>query len=584
MTSSKTPVLIAGAGPSGLVLALTLAQNKVPVRIIEKELSPRLGQRGAGLQPRSLELFHFFGILPDIQKRGFPTPKMRAYKMPEGVDPVQTYDLMGEAWKPTPDIPYPNGLILGQSTYEGIIREHLARAGVQVEFGTELISFVQDESGVTATVVRHGDNDHTELIHADWLVCADGGRSNARKALGLAFLGETQDALRVLITDAEVKGASPEYWHSWGNLGSTCFMLRATEDPAIFNSVITGPPHLLERAQEGLEGFAEVMRTITNRKDLDVKRVVWQSEWRPNVRIVENYRKGRIFLVGDAAHVHTPAGGQGANTGMQDAMNLGWKLALVHHAVANPSLLDTYNEERHPVAKEMLVRTSKTFNEMFKKGGASGDIDSKENEGGGPVQINMSTIFKQLRVNYRWSSIVVDQLHPTDTDRPGEAPAYLSDEDKELCAGDRAPDAPGLRILSANAKEDSGKGMKSLFDIFAPTRHTLLLFTGSENPHAYLKEVETALSTFRRAKETFRVVVILSSSAPHGVDVQVEGLTALVVLDAEDHAHTAYQVDVRTATVVVVRPDGVVGAVLQPGEEGVESGLKRYLEGVFRGV
>ncbi|KAI0777123.1 FAD binding domain-containing protein [Irpex lacteus] len=591
-TIDRTPVLIAGAGPSGLVLALTLAQNKVPVRIIEKELVPPIGQRGSGIQPRSLELFHFLGVLPDIQKLAIEIPRVRSYKMPEGEEPAITYYPVGEPWKATPDIPYPNAVFIGQSCYEGILREHLARAGVTVEFGKELTGIEQEENGVTATVVNHNsvENDKpTELISADWLVCANGGRSTARKALGLAFLGETQEGVRMLLTDIEVRGVSPEFWHAWGNLGGTCFMIRATEDPSIFTTIVTGPPHLRARAQKGLEGFVDVMRTITNRKDIDVTKVIWQSEWRPNVRIVENYRKGMVFLIGDAAHIHTPTGGQGANAGMQDALNLGWKLALVHHAAADPSLLDTYNEERYPVAKEMLLRTSKAFEDVFFKNRA------RSEEGSEPVAgINLDTVFKQLRVSYRWSSIVsMDQQH---TDKHGQnGPAYLPDEDKELRAGDRAPDAPGLQILFGSTNSEISNNRKdttSLFNIFHPARHTLLLFSKDlQTSQEQLKEVEVALAAYPLARETFRVVVILPSSV--STASFIGGSTSTMVLvDVNNHAHTAYHHNHDAQTrLIVVRPDGVIGAVLQSASDtnlegsksnGVEEGLKRYLRGVFR--
>ncbi|KAI0821141.1 monooxygenase [Irpex lacteus] len=557
--ANKIPVLIAGAGPSGLVLALTLAINGVPVRIIEKELSPGIGQRGAGIQPRSIELLRFLGVLPEILKRAIPCAEICEYKMPDGVEPEKKFNFLGDPWEPTPDIPYPNVVILGQSNYEGIFRDRLATLGVQVEFGTELADFEQDHSGVTAIVVRHGNNleSHTETIFADWLVSAEGGHSHTRKKLGLNFLGETRDAFRVLITDAELSGLSREYWHSWGAFGDTSVMLRPTEDPKIFSIVIVAPPpELMTRAQEGHDGFVEVLHKITNRKDIRIGKIVWQTEWRPNIRIVDKYYKGRVFLVGDAAHTHSPTGGQGANTGMQDGANLGWKLSLVHKGLASPPLLDTYHEERHPVAKDMLARTTSTLDELIDMG-AKKDMSP----------VTQGILFKQLKVNYRWSSIVVDQ-QPRDVGSDQMA-AYLPQEDTELRAGDRAPDAPGLVPLQSGTLDRNAA--TSLFDIFCPTYHTLLLFEPAEG---LVGGVEHALASL--PQELFRKVLILSPGTTLSTSHN-DGSGFTVLVDTDGHASAAYHPTRRGFSLIVVRPDGAIGAILKDVE-----GLQRYLGGIFK--
>ncbi len=243
----------------------------------------------------------------------------------------------------------------------------------------------------------------------------------------------------------------------------------------------------------------------------------------------------------------------------------------------------------------MLLHTSKAFEDVFSKN------SGKSEEGNGPVPaINLDTVFKQLRVSYRWSSIVVDQQH---TDKPEQSsqvvPAYLPDEDKELRAGDRAPDAPDLQILSASAANsevgNDEKVTTSLFNIFHPARHTLLLFSeSSQAAQDHLKEVVAALAVYPLARETFRIVVILPFSASSSTARFVGGTTSTVVLvDVNNHAHTAYHLigDTRSR-MVVVRPDGVIGAILQDGGDmnvedskskgDVGEGLKRYLKEVFR--
>ncbi|KAI0691493.1 FAD binding domain-containing protein [Cytidiella melzeri] len=548
-SSERTPVLIVGAGPSGLILALTLAQNNVPVRILEKETAFRTGQRGPGIQPRSLELMHFLGVLSDIVRRAMHFPMTCVYKMPEGTELVSKAHLAGSPVDPTPDIPFPNTLVLGQACSEEIMRSHLAKLDVHVELGMELIGVEQDENGVTAKVVRHGQQGSRseETIFADWLVSAEGGKSTARKQLGLDFLGETRDFFRFLLADAEVSGVSREYCHAWGDFKTRYMMIRPTEDENISSITIVAPE--LERAMESHEGFVELVHSINNRKELEIGEVIWKTLWRPNIRIVKEYRKGRVFLIGDAAHVHTPAGGQGANTGMQDGFNLGWKLSLIHKGLATESLVDTFQEERHPVAKEVLVLTTGSFDSMLKSGKKP------------PA---MWSLYRQLGVNYRWSSIVVDE-QPSPDPSSNEMLAYLPDDNTELRAGDRAPDAPGLVPLSSNTATST-----SLFDIFRPTRHTVLLFDPTAEQVEAVKET---LASSRIPKDLLHTTVILPSQ--HGPNSEFSGVDEVLV-DTSANAYSAYHPVQQGFNIFVVRPDGVLGAVLKGAD-----GLRKYLNGIF---
>ncbi|KAI0691495.1 monooxygenase [Cytidiella melzeri] len=553
-TSTKTPVLIVGAGPSGLVLALTLARNNIPVRIIEKDTSFHIGQRGPGLQPRSLELMHFLGVLPDILKRALPVPMRCAYKMPEGVEPIAKFHFGGAPSDPTPDIPFPNALLLGQDGYERILREHLAKFNVHVELGMELIKVEQDDSGVTAKVVRHGHEAHSEeTILVNWLVSAEGGRSTVRKQLGLDFLGETRDSLRLMLVDAQTQGISREYWHSWGDLGTRSVMLRPTEDQNLFSYIIAAPGPEIEQAMKSNEAFVELVHSISNRRDLRIGETKWKSDWRPNIRIVKEYRKERVFLIGDAAHIHPPTGGQGANTGMQDGFNLGWKLSLELKGLANTSLMDTYQEERHPVAKDVLARTTKSLERLV-----------QDKHDGKKPPVAWDAMYRQLGINYRWSSIVVDEQPSLQSDGP-DMPAYLPADNTDLRAGDRAPDATGLVALSSQTSTPI-----SLFDIFAPTRHTILLFDPTAEQ---IEAANTTVSSSRIPKDLLHVIGILPSQ--HAPRFDLCGGNEVLV-DTGSHAFSAYHPIQQGFHIFVVRPDGALGAILKNA-----SGLQKYLQRVF---
>ncbi|OSX60891.1 hypothetical protein POSPLADRAFT_1145943 [Postia placenta MAD-698-R-SB12] len=179
-----------GAGPTGLALALTLAKNNIPFRIIEKSLSFHTAQRGAGIQPRTLEIFNYLDVLPDILAKGREMPPARFYKLPGGVVPEKTFHMMLPA-DPTPSIPYNNAVMLAQSSTQAVLRAHLEKHGCYVEVGTEFCSLEQHDDKVTANLAKHiAGETLMESVDCRWLVATDGGRSAVRKQLGLTFRGD----------------------------------------------------------------------------------------------------------------------------------------------------------------------------------------------------------------------------------------------------------------------------------------------------------------------------------------------------------------------------------------------------------
>jgi 2-polyprenyl-6-methoxyphenol hydroxylase-like FAD-dependent oxidoreductase len=421
--NAQLPVLIAGAGPTGLALAIELARRGVPVTVVEKAATPPNGIRGKGIQPRTLEVFDDLGVIDDFLAAGGDYPPIRM-----NVGPLPVFrSRMHRHNEPTADVPYPNILMVPQFRTEEILRARLAELGGHVEWGTELVDLGQDETGVVVSLERDGVR---EDVWAAYVVAADGGRSPVRKLLGVGFEGETHEEERMLLADVRLEGLDTSHWNVWLNplrrnkLGVALCPLPGTD---LFQ--LTAPIESGETPELTLETFQQVLRDRTYRKGIRITELVWSSIYRVNVRMVDRYRVGRVFLAGDAAHVHSPAGGQGLNTGVGDAYNLGWKLAAVLDG-APEELLDTYEAERLPIAAWVLgLSTTYLRGARSTKGLKRG----KETD--------------QLDLTYRGGPLAID-----DRAEPGT-----------VQAGDRAPDG----------RLDDGR---RLFDLFRGPHATLLAF------------------------------------------------------------------------------------------------------------
>ncbi|KAI0314589.1 FAD binding domain-containing protein [Amylostereum chailletii] len=466
---SKPSVLVVGAGPAGLVMALSLAQNGIPLRIIDKSDSHHAGSRGFGLQPRTFELFQSLGIVNNVLTLATPIPTMRAYKLPGGTQAVKTWDLYEKVETPWPDRPYAsiiaNGACLSQALLEEIMRKRLATFGVTVELGTELVALDQDAEGVTATIVAHHSSGSRETLRFKYVVGADGAKGSTRKLIGLTFQGETRDTDGMVWGDVEIRGLKNDFWHIWGKPGHFTIMARPLQlgEGSQFGIGITGqnfdPTDLAEP-----DRVKDFIRNETGRIDLEFGDFTWLSYFKPNMRMVNKFQEGRVFVVGDAAHVHSPTGGQGLNCSVQDSSNLAWKLSLVLKGMASPSLLSSYNTERLPVITQMLHATTQLYTHTVAK---EKPLDTST---GTPDDDKASGWFRwrngalhMYGINYRFSDIVLEERDATpQDDEDTRARAYQGYEGaRTLRAGDRAPEAPGL--VSADRKETDDIHLPSFF-------------------------------------------------------------------------------------------------------------------------
>ncbi|THV05565.1 hypothetical protein K435DRAFT_744813 [Dendrothele bispora CBS 962.96] len=571
MAISTSPVLIVGAGPSGLALALTLTRNSIPVRIIEKQSKYQVGQRGCGIQCRTIEVFKLLGILPEILKASGPASSLQVEQWaPGGKEPERIVEISSFV-EDTPSRPYSSPLMLGQDRHEHILRSVLERDyGCNVELATELVSFEQHADHIEARISKTiNGQEVSETAAFAYLIGADGARSVVRKQSGLTFLGESIPSVSMVTGDMHIKGIDKKVLVP--SVLNTSVSLRPCEtDDNLFNFYFTGNEEANKKVLSGgRDAVIQTIKEITGRAELQFGELIWLSLWRPNIRMVNKFGEERVFVAGgklfsiflkkpnsensylDAAHVHSPTGGQGMNSGVQDSFNLGWKLSLVYKGLAPHSLLDSYSDERLPVIATMLNKTTELFHKAFGSQGRDGWVRGYE--------------LRQFGVNYRGSPIVIDQKY---TEVEETSDPYRSGDDGSVRAGDRAPDAPGLVKLSSSAEVSKDKDALTFFDMFKPSSHTVIAFAG-ERP---AEEVDAILATTTAYPEGSIQTAVVYPRTPTNTTSSANYL----LVDRDGHAYKGYVVSESEISVVVVRPDGYIGAlVFQP------EGLKSYFSKIF---
>jgi len=484
--------LIVGAGPTGLILACDLARRGLDFRIVEKATEYAVGSRGKGMQPRSMEVLDDLGVIDRILSYGQFHLPMRSY---DGTTVLGDHD-MHEGRHPTPDRPYESTLLIPQWRVEETLRWRLAEWGEGVELATELVAIEQNEDYVTATLQKSGTR---EQVRSKYLIGADGGHSFVRKSINVGFEGETWKQERIMTGDVRVNGLDRDHWHMWPKHKDGFVALC----PLRFSEMFQFQAQVLtqEAGEPSLETFQRIIDERTGRIDLKLYAPTWLSLYRANVRMVDRYRVGRIFLAGDAAHVHSPAGAMGMNTGIQDAYNLGWKLGAVLNR-AKESLLDTYEHERMPIAASLLGLSTRLHQQTFK---------DREMRRGEEVL--------QLGLNYRGSSLSWQDDAPT----------------TPLQAGDRAPDAPLL---------DTDGSRVRLFDIFRGPRFTLL----SRGRH----DLQGLIRVGERFKQHLHAYTI--ENGPFQAAARNNQL-----VDDQGHVLRAYGGE--NDAVFLIRPDGYIGFI-----------------------
>jgi 2-polyprenyl-6-methoxyphenol hydroxylase-like FAD-dependent oxidoreductase len=546
--------LVAGAGPTGLTLAIELARRGVPFRLVEKNTRPPgRADKAIGVHCRTMETFEDLGVVGAAMDAGTWLDGQIVV-----INGRQTHRVEWDV----PDLPYAH-LGLPQYETERILTARLAGLGGTVERGVELRRFTQDASGVTSwlsspAVAGGGE----QSVRAQYLVGCDGAHSVVRKGAGfrfgpgagrfpqlfmhadmdvdwsfppgymLRFLREADGKIQRMLVCVPLPGEGRYRIATMAPRRIVAEVGRTDLPPGFLKE--HEPPTLAE-FQEALDQLAPAGTTGRNLR--------WSSIVQISHGVVDRYREGRVFVAGDAAHLHPPAGGQGMNTGVQDAYNIGWKLALAVAGRAAPGLLDTYEAERLPAAKAIVDRAVRiAFTDQI-------DYDDERQQFLDEMQITLT---------YRGTPGVGEALG---WDAPDTGPA----------AGDRAPDVRGL------ARRGVGHPLR-LFELTRGTSHVLLLYADATTTDEDLLGYEKLASSVREhAPGLVNIYVVLApDAAGRPAAAAVPGVGVPVVSDAEGAYRAAYAAAGPCA--YLIRPDGHVGFRTRPVLAGaLEDHLRKIL-------
>jgi 2-polyprenyl-6-methoxyphenol hydroxylase-like FAD-dependent oxidoreductase len=435
-----TPVLIVGAGPVGLTMASELSRYGVAVRIIDKASQRTDKSKALVIWSRTLEL---------LDRGGGSAPFVDAGFRADAVNFISGDKLIGRVSMGDVQSPHAYGLMLPQSETERLLEERLRDLGVRVERNVELAAFNSHGDGVNS-VLRHKDG-REETVSADWLVGCDGAHSAVRHGIGAPFAGETLNS-DWMLADVHMSGyPCPDteasiYWHREG-----VFVIFPIS-PGRYRILADLPPSGAE--QPPTPSLEQVQAVMVRRgpSGLVASDPIWLAGFRINGRKVSNYRSGRAFLAGDAAHVHSPAGGQGMNTGMQDAFNLAWKLALVIHQKCDEHLLDSYSPERSKVGDAVLKAAAR----MTTMGTLRNPIAQTVRNLAGQVMLGLAPVQHAI-------ADTITEVSIGYPDSPLNGPAL------DHGTGPR----PGERVVPIAGQTPVGSGGMPLFALFAePTAAT----------------------------------------------------------------------------------------------------------------
>ena len=536
--SAATDVLVVGAGPTGLTLTAQLAAFGIQTRIVDRQRDRVHESRALVMQPRSLEVLRGLGIAQTLVERGRDAVQLRIHFGTRVVG-MRLFDIGLE------DTSYPFLLFISQAETEAILNEHLVWQGVTVERGVELVGFSAGAEEVICTL-RDADGE-TEQVRCRYLVGCDGAHSTIREGAKIPFEGGTYPQTFVL-ADLEVDGElDTEAGHAFlGDDGIVLFFPLGT--PATWRIVGMRPRTddarnpLRKTEQLSLDELQRICDRFTG-GTLRLREPVWLTYFRLHHRQAARYRSGRVFLAGDAAHVHSPAGAQGMNTGIQDAWNLGWKLALVASGAADPALLDSYEPERLPVGRFVLrlsdrgstIATSNSaFVRLMRTQIAPRLVPLLLRSDKGRA-FGFRTI-SQLAINYRGSPAVQEGSRP-----PRTGPR----------AGDRLPDARIVR-----------EGQESWLHeaLVAPAFHLLLCGPTADWP-------DDQLSAMQERYGALLAVHRLTREPGRGILLDPSGKTLAGLGGGR-------------AAQYLIRPDGHIGFRNGGGDTlGTERYLARWLPG-----
>jgi 2-polyprenyl-6-methoxyphenol hydroxylase-like FAD-dependent oxidoreductase len=528
-------VLVVGAGPVGLTMAAELARHGVRSRVIDRLATPSSYCRAIGVTPRTLEVWDDMGIARPMIDAGLWLSGMRSLVSDSPPQDIRL-DLT--------DLPYGH-LGIPQYETERILGQHLTSLGIKVERPVELISLRQCADSID--VQLNLPDGRTQNATFRYVVGCDGAHSVVRKSLGIVFEGDrfpVQFMLGDVLMDLGLpRGMSLRAVHPVEDGPPDFFVaiplpepnryrvsMLAPEQPSGDLDLSNGHGLQAERPAPGIAALQEVANRLLPEKP-QLSDLRWSSLFLISMRLASRYRVGNAFIAGDAAHIHPPTGGQGMNTGIQDAYNLAWKLALVLKGAAAPALLGSYEAERRPVGADVVSRTRAQSEKLGR-------------ERPKPEDRLADT---QILINYRGLDWAKDEV--------SDALAAA-----DLRAGDRAPDCTGLRRENINFP-------LRLFDVIRGTEHVLLVYI-AEDSAPECKAFLESLAMHNAIRDLgIRIVAV---AAP---GTQVPEITGIALFeDREGRFARVYKAS--SGTAYLVRPDGYISYRANPI---TEVGLMRYL-------
>lgn len=553
-------VLVVGAGPTGLTLAGELLRRGLTVRVIDEAEAPTVQSRAIVVHARTLEILDDIGVADALRARGVELHGATIYANGQPVFRTRFEQL---------DTRFPYLLSVAQSETEAVLAELLERRGGRVERKTSLDGFRQDGTGVNAMTT--GPDGERE-VRAAWLVGCDGARSTVRKALDIPFDGDTYDA-RFLLADVkidwDVRTDMVSSWFADDGMVA-CFPMR----DARWRVIATDTADVASDVEPSLDEVQTLFAKRTASKGV-LSDPVWTARFRIHCRQVAHYRDDRVFLAGDAAHIHSPAGGQGMNTGIQDAHNLAWKLALVHRGHARALLLDSYHAERHEIGRAVLRGTdlaTKIGTLESPLARTVRDELARFLTSFHAVQKGIARQVAELAVSYEESALVGEDRMSVLKARVGTAAGAESPTvgaHRQFESGPR----PGTRALDGRVRVPGEGAPTRLLSCIDTRFHTLLLFDGrSASDEGYTRLAHIASRVAERFGESVRTwVVTPQRERPAALPSDLD-----VLLDADHEIETRY--GATSECLYVVRPDLYVGYRAQPpSEEKLVAWLRSFL-------
>jgi 2-polyprenyl-6-methoxyphenol hydroxylase-like FAD-dependent oxidoreductase len=466
MSEELKPVLIAGAGPTGMMAAIELSRFNIPVRLIEKKAEPETTSRAIGVQARTLELLEQRGLGSSLVKIGNPGLAFSLYGDGERIWRLDFERISSK---------YNYLLFVSQAETENVLREALDKAGVTIERNLTFLALGQADRDTKLTAVLQHADGSLEQFECSYLIDAEGAHSIARGTVGLHFEGKSHVEAYAL-GDLHIDGDLVETdFHIFSSeLG---FMSMFPMGRRRFRVMADNPiSHQSDGTRPSLEEFQQIydQRSHIPAKFRDMS---WSSWFRINSRMVNRLQVGRVFLGGDSAHIHSPAGAQGMNTGMQDMMNLCWKLAMVMKGQAKPELLETFSRERIPVIQMVLKKTEATNDAIASKSRLFRSVFNHI----APWLVGMENVqhiaaehMSQLALNYRESPLSV-----------------LGGSSGQLRAGDRLPDLP-VTLLHSEGSSETQPRPATIFRLLSPSFFTLL-YCNIPDPAKTHSEIQSAI-------------------------------------------------------------------------------------------